>query len=507
MSDESTDASLLAKQSGITFGGKIVMRGLEFLFLATVTRFLAPSAYGVFTLGIAVLMFTQRVSSLNLNKSIDYFVPPYLSDGEYGKAKGTLITAVVVALVLSSLAAGVVYLASPRLSELLNEPDLARVLPAMSLAIPLLALYRISLNSFNSIKRMEFRVYTQNLLRPISKLAIVTGLLVAGMGVSGLIAGYIASLLLTVVLGAFLLVTRVDWIRDAPLSRVPYRSMVSYSLPLVFVGAIHATVGQIDYFLLSYLGTSADVGLYRVGSLLAGNLTIVLLSVQPVFKPLIAERQGEPDVLQENYQLITRWVVMLILPLAITLALAARSYLAVLFTEQYAAANVAVMVLAVGYVLNVMFGPEGRMLEGLGHTNFSLVNSVILVGVNAALDALLIPHLGIVGAAVGTASALVVAGLAGVIEIRYLEGIHPYSWDLLRVLAAGGLTLAGSLPIVSLLENHLLTAVTLPVVVLALYLGALVVVGGFTEADGRIARSIDTKLGYQVVSRVVTPRN
>lgn len=506
MSDKSSDESMLAKQGGITFGGKIVMRALEFAFLATVTRLIAPSTYGVFTLGIATIMLTQRVASLSLNRSVDYFIPPYLADGEYGKAKGTLITVVVAAFLLSIVGSVVVYLGAPFLSELLNEPDLGHVLPVLSLAIPLLALYQISLNSFNSIKKMQFRVYTQNLVRPISKLALVTAFLLTGMGVLGLVAGYIGSLILTVGIGAFLLATRVDWIRDAKMSRVPYRSMVSYSLPLMLVGAIHGTVGQIDFFILSFAGSSADVGVYKVGTLLAGNLTVVLLSVQPIFKPLIAEQKGQKDALQDNYQLITRWIVLLILPLAITLALASRSYLTVLFTEQYSAADIAVIVLAIGYVLNAMFGPEGRMLEGLGHTRFILVNSVILVSVNAAVDLLLIPRWGIVGAAAGTASALVVAGVAGVIEIRYLEGIHPYSRNLLRVLAAGGVTLLGGFLMTYVLNGHVFTAVTLPIVVSALYLGSLVALGGFTEEDGRVANAIDTRLGYDVVSRVVAPR-
>lgn len=504
MSDGSVDASTLAKQGGITFGGKIVMRTLEFLFLAVVTRLLAPSAYGVFTLGVAIVMVAQRVASLNLNRSIDYFVPSYLSNGEYGKAKGILVTVTVISFLLSVLGSAIVYTAAPLISELLNEPDLERILPLFCVAIPLLGLYQISLNSFNSVKKMQYRVYTQNLIRPISKVLLVSGFLLAGMDIFGLVVGYIGSLLLTVGAGAVFLTNRVDWVRDTSMSRVPYRSIVSYSFPLMLVGALHGTLGQIDYFLLSYTSSSADVGVYKVGTLLAGNLGIVLMSVIPVFKPMIAERKDQPTALQANYQLATRWIVMLILPLAITLVLASRTYLSVLFTVAYAEADVAVTVLVVGYVVNAMFGPEGRMLEGLGHTKFTLVNSVLLIGTNVVLNLLLIPRWGIIGAAVGTATALGLAGLAGVIEIHYLEGIHPYSRTLLRVLIAGGLTLMGSVAVVGFLDGQLLTAVTLPVVVLVLYLSSLVACRCFTEEDSKIAQSIDTKIGYDFLAPVIT---
>ncbi|MFB6179008.1 MAG: oligosaccharide flippase family protein [Halorientalis sp.] len=504
MSDPADDASVLAKQGGITFAGKVVMRVLEFAFLAAVTRLLAPSAYGVFALGVAIVLVVQRVATLNLNRSIDYFVPSYLSDEEYGKAKGVLVTVVLVSLALSLVGAAIVYLATPTISALVDEPELAAILPLFCVAIPLLSMYRVSLNAFNSIKRMRFRLYTQNLVRPISKLLLATGFLVAGLGVSGLVAGYIGSLVLAILVGITLMVTRVEWIRDAEIASVPYRSLVSYSSPLMLVGAMQGILGRIDYFLLGLTGTSADIGVYKVGTLLAGNLGIVLMSVIPIFKPMIAERKDDPAALQSNYELATRWIVMALLPLAITLALAPRTYLSLLFTPEYAGADVVVVILVVGYVVNGSFGPEARMLEGLGHTRYTLVNSILLVGTNVVLNLLLIPTLGMVGAAIGTSTALVVAGGAGVIEVYYLKQIHPYSRDLLRIWLAGGLTLLASLPVVFVLDGQLLTAIALPVTVLSIYLVSMRTCGGFTQADSKIARSIDMRLGYDLLSRVIT---
>lgn len=501
MGDDPSGASVLAKQSGITVAGQFVGRALEFAFLLVVTHLASASTYGAFTLGISVVAFVQGIASLNLHRSIDYFVPQHLEEARHGRARGVLVSVLLAGLAASLAGAGAVSLSAGWLADVFDDPALAAVLPVMSLAIPLLTLSQVVYYSFNSVKQVHHRMVVQNLVKPLGKLALAAGLLVGGWGLAGLVGAYVGSLVVTVVVGGGLLAWKVDWVRSTGTDYGSIRPVLSYSLPLALVGAIHATVGQVDFFVIGYFLPSADVGVYRIGFLLASNLLIVLASVKPIFKPMIAERAGDRDALRAHYRLATRWVAMLVLPIAITLALAARTYLTLLFTAEFAAADAVVTLLVLGYLVNAGFGPEGTMLEGLGHTRFQLLNTVVLVGTNAVLDVLLVPRLGIVGAAVGTAVAMSLAGLAGLAEILYLEGVHPYTRDFGKVVLAGLAAAAGGLPATMVLDGVVL-AVVLPVVVAAVYLVALVLAGGFTEADGRIAAGIDGRLGVELFSRL-----
>jgi Polysaccharide biosynthesis protein. len=86
----------LAKQGSITFFGNILGKVLGFLFVATATRLVTPEEYGIYTLALSIVLFIQGFVSLNIYRSVDYFIPQFLSNAEYGKAKVTLRNVFVI---------------------------------------------------------------------------------------------------------------------------------------------------------------------------------------------------------------------------------------------------------------------------------------------------------------------------------------------------------------------------------------------------------------------------
>lgn len=507
MSDDRSGRFTLAKQGGITLIGNVLNRGLGFLFIVAVTRLVEPKTFGVFTLGLAIISFALGFSNFNLHRSIDYFVPSYLADQEYGKAKSTLLNASLFGLGGAVLGAILIAVSASLLSEMFDEPTLAYILPLLSVALPLVTINRLLLASFNSIKKLKYRAYTRNLLQPGGRVVFTALLLIGGMGITGLVLGHLLALLLAVSAGILLLVLNTSWIREAEIDSISRRSLLSYSLPLMFAGAIYAMVGQIDFFALGYFRPSADVGIYKVSYLLAGNILIVLRAITPVFKPMISEKKGDTQILRSRYQLATRWIALFTIPPAVTLMLAPQTYLSLLFTPEYALASSSVIVLVGGYLLHTAVGPEGMVLEGLGHTRLTLLNTVLLVMMNSVLDILLIPRLGILGAAAGTAVATTVAVVAGVIEIYYLAGIHPFTADLGKIWLAGIPVVVVGLIFTSMLNSGLVLAILLPVGIAVVYLLSLILTQSFTNEDVEVAAKVDETLGTTVLQSVVVKGN
>lgn len=503
MRDKGSGVLTLAKQSGITFIGNILGKALGFLFIMLITRIVTPSVYGVFTLSIAIVSFSQSIFGLNLDRSVDYFLPKQLSDGNFIRAKSTLITVTVVSLFFSLLGYAILLGNSTTLSDLFSEPSINTIMPIFGITIPLLTFNRILLSSFNSIKRLEFRVYTKNVIQPTVKLLSAIILIFLGMGIWGLLSAYVLALLSSILIGIYLLTSSQDWLKYPRFESVDIKQLASYSVPLMFAGVIYGTIGQVDYFVIGYFMASSDVGIYKVGYSLAGNLLIVLKAITPVFKPMVSERSDDMEVLRSQYRLATRWIIMATIPLAITLVAAPATYLSILFTSEYTAASTALAILVIGYILNASFGPEGMILEGLGYPRLTLLNTVILIAFNAALDILLVPKIGIVGAAIGTATGLTVTGLLGVIEIWYLEDLHPYSLHFVKPWLASIPAVGLGMFVSTVIETTLLLAAVLPMSVLLIYTGTLILMNGFTDDDRRVAEKIDEKLGIAVVERVI----
>ena len=143
------------------------------------------------------------------------------------------------------------------------------------------------------------------------------------------------------------------------------------------------------------------------------------------------------------------------------------------------------------------------VLEGLGFTRLTLFNSVVLIGVKATLDVVLVPRLGMLGAGIATGTALATASLLGIIEIYLLRGAHPVSLDLLKAYAGAAVPVAFGAGVVLTVDSELVVFALLPICLPLLYLIGLRTVDGFTEDDARVAAQFDERLGYDVATRIV----
>ncbi len=495
MTEHDEGVSTLARQGSITFLGNVVNGILGFAIVMLMTRFVSPSVYGLFVLATSVILFMQVFANLGLPLAIDYFVPQYLDEGELGKAKGVVVQVTATVLVTSSLVALALALSATYIADLFAEPALGVGLLLLSITIPMLAIYNVLLTSFYSIKKLQYRVVMRDLVRPIVRFVATAALLVLGFGLLGLIGGYVVGLFVAITVGAAIFTYKAWHLFSADLELVAPTPLLTYSLPLAMTSVVFVLMGHVDYFVLGYFLESDDVGIYRVGYMLGSGLMIVFNSLSPVFKPLIAETRDDLELVERRFRVMARWIVGVTLPITIILSLGASSYLAVLYTPQYAEANAVVVLLASAFLFNVTFGgPDGSLLQGLGYSRIVFANTLVLFGVNFLGSMALVPILGIEGAAVGSAIALFLVGGLTLAELYYLDRLHPFSRDFAKVVAAGvPATLAG-VPVVLFVPSDLVIVVGLPVVVVGTYALTLIATDAFTDADAQMAAEFSPAL-------------
>lgn len=487
MSDRDEGVSVLAKQGTITFVGNVANGLFGFAIVMLMTRYVSPSIYGLFILATSIVLFMQVFGNLGLPLAIDYFVPQYLDDGEQGRAKGVIVQVTATVLVTSTIVAGALAYGAAAISTFLGEPSLRIALLALSVTIPMLAIYNVLLTSYYSIKKLQYRVVMRDLVRPTVRFSVTLGLLLAGFGLFGLLGGYIVGLLVAIAVGTAVFLYKAWSVLTAGTEFVPARPLVTYSVPLAMTSVVFVLMGQVDYFILGFYLSSEDVGIYRVGYMLGSALLIVFSSLAPVFKPLIAERRDDTDLVRERFRIAARWIAGFTLPIAIVLSLGAASYLSVFYTPQYAEAELVVVALCGAFLFNAVFGgPDGTLLQGMGYSRVVFANTLVLFGTNTLVSFLLVPRVGIEGAAIGSATALVLVGLLTLAELYYLDRVHPFTAAFGKVLLAGVPATAAGAVVVTLLESNTAIAAALPVAVVGTYALALVATDAFTEADGRM---------------------
>jgi O-antigen/teichoic acid export membrane protein len=93
------------------------------------------------------------------------------------------------------------------------------------------------------------------------------------------------------------------------------------------------------------------------------------------------------------------------------------------------------------------------VLVTMGRTSWNLANAAAALTLNVAIDLLLIPRIGISGAAIGWAVAIVCNNIVPVLQIHHAYGFNPLSSRWFKLLGAVA-ALFGAIPGLALLASH-----------------------------------------------------
>ncbi|HEX6387496.1 MAG TPA: oligosaccharide flippase family protein [Anaerolineae bacterium] len=439
------NAGLIARGTGISVAGLAAYSILQYLFLVIVARALGPIFYGLFNIGLATANVVVPLALIGLNFGLLRYVARYRTLVD-AKSETRLVRGAFLLVTLSGTLVGVsmAFLAQP-IAQFYDHhvSTLASLLRWFAPTIPLSAMLILLVSVFYGQKRVAPGVALQKMGQPALALLFAWSVLWLGAGISGVIQGYVVSLALAVLLALYLL--RSYFLPASRPTTEPadfsLREVLGYSLPLVPVSFMRQFGNRLEIYLLGFLGSATDVAVFSAAAATAAFVVLGLKAILSIYSALAAELHTANDLRQLEYQLqmATRWSAALSLPPLIVIVLFGRDILG-LFSDVFVVGYAALFAMAAGHFVNAATGPIDATLNMAGHSRLFLLNIVLILALNVALDWWLIPLWGITGAAVGSALALTALNLALTFEVQLLLGIRPYSLQLLRPLLAGGLT-------------------------------------------------------------------
>lgn len=187
------------------------------------------------------------------------------------------------------------------------------------------------------------------------------------------------------------------------------REWLRESLPFVLLTGVGYIHGSIDVFMLGFFQPAEHIGQYhmalKASTLIMGAMQISNVVLIPQFARLYVQR--DTRTLQRLVTTSTRLVFLWAFGVALAILLFGKELLVWLVGEQFAGAYPPLVILAVGRLVAVATGPVMAMATMTHHEKDS-ARAMWLSGVlNIILNALLIPHYGITGAATATMTSLV----------------------------------------------------------------------------------------------------
>lgn len=186
-------------------------------------------------------------------------------------------------------------------------------------------------------------------------------------------------------------------------------------------------IQRIDIVLLGILAGPAPAALYTAATrfLAFGQLGGQALNQAIESKVASLLAIGDSDGVRAVYRVATVWLVLLTWPVYLTFIGWAPELLAV-FGPGYADAAGVIVVLSLAMLLGTAVGAVDTMLVMAGRGTWTMFNASAALVVNVALNLVLIPRFGIMGAAVAWAAAIAVNNVVPLAQLAVSMRLHPF---------------------------------------------------------------------------------
>lgn len=393
--------------------GSLVVRGvgmgLRMLTGILLARLLGATGYGIYAYAVTWLGFLTIPTIMGLDQVLLRFVAAYKETRGWSALKGVL----KFSLLLGLAAAAVTTLFSISIVALFSDSDWdfqATMWITLAL-LPIVVLGQLRQSALRGLDHPMAAQIPENIIYPgllsvfafgasITMESSPTVIQVALANAAAWVGSFFT--------GTFLL---SRWtpspVRDAKPSyeKAEWMRMVP---PLIFIGGAYHLISRGDLLVLGLLGTSRDVGVYAVASrgaeLMLFIYDAITLAGASLFSSIYVS--GDHEELQRFTTLATKTILWISLPIYFILIRIAPWFLG-LFGDEFVEGQGVMRLLTTTYFIGSLGGFVITMLYMTGRQRDVAVVMGAMVIINLALSFLLIPWLGITGAAIASGATLV----------------------------------------------------------------------------------------------------
>jgi O-antigen/teichoic acid export membrane protein len=424
------------------------------LFLA-LPFLLSPRDLGTYYEVITLLVIAATMATVGLDVGLVRYTALAIESGDMAAVRSHVRVVSRIALGSSMVLALGLWLFSPRLAQLFHAANLGPVLRLGAISLPPLVSTSLLVAPAKGLKLMWPSVLVTQLAQPAIQLVVTVSLVLAGLGLAGAVGGFAAAAVVAWLL-ALTLMIRLDL--PAPIAGRGTETwpLVRFSAPVSGMILAGTMLLWVDTLLLGALRTPAEVATYGIVVRLLSIASAALVAVIQIFGPFVTQLVARRDLrrLEEILQTATRWTFMAAVPALLSFMILGQPLLA-FFRQPPGEGSRAILILASAFLIDAGTGPLGHILTMSGRSSLNLANNVAALVFNVALNLILIPRLGLVGAAWAWGIVIVLLGVARIAEVWLLFRIDPFGRSLWKPAIAALPAAAGSM-----LTLHELRAMT-----------------------------------------------
>ena len=411
---------------GITFLASVVSLPLGFVITVALGRYLGAGDLGLYRMTSTIYGIALLIAAIGIPAAMIKYVAEFKDDR-------TKINQIVSSGVITSLFLGIgfialFYFSSSLFAGLFNMPELSGLLKLLSPVFPFALVGGALLGLLNGIREMK-KFAEATILQSVLMVIITVVLIYYGFGVAGAVIGILLSSFGNCLFLIFVSRKYFEFTFSAYASTT--KKLLSFSWKLVAGNAINMINYQADIILIGYFLTATDVGYYAIAVALSKFFWIIPSAIQTITYPTTSEywANNNHSALQTMIDKSMKYTACMLLPIGLGVGFFAKDIITTIFGAEFIYSVVPLLILIIGTTIFGVVRSIGGSMTGMGRPDIGLKLVCISATVNIVLNVLLIPHYGVIGAAIATTVSWSVHTLLGIfLTIKILMVKIDFKW-------------------------------------------------------------------------------
>ena len=423
------DFSELFKKGGTSFFIRIGGQVMGFLLTLIIANYFGAKGLGDYVLSIVVLRIFTLISKLGMDTFSIRFIASFAKQNKWKSIQLFRKKIILLLTVTSLFSSLLMYFFAFDISNLVHaKVEHIRLNAFFVLPLAFFMLHYQSLRGLKRIAEFSFFYRMSQATFSIISIFIITQFIIDG---NVPVYAYLSSLTVVSILSV---ISFVYWFKrkkeinpNETIENLGFSQILKISLPLMFAQSVQFIMAWTDKLMLGNMMSSEEVGIYFTAFKLSMFASISLMAINSIASPKFAEMYGKNDFLglkKVVYQ-STKMIFWSTLPL-IVLFFIFPEFLLGIFGEQFKVGVTAFIYLSTGKLVSAFSGSVGNLLQMTGRQVVFM--NILFVGaiINVVLNLILIPKLGIEGAALASMISLSTWNLTMVYFVKRDFGFYTF---------------------------------------------------------------------------------
>ncbi len=406
----------------------LLLVALTFVSRVVLVRSISPADWSAFSFGLTLAGVLAAIGSLGLPSAVARSLPYAATDDERRTIVwGTLWIGSGAALGSSLL----LFVFAQPIGQALGSPAITLGLQYFPIAVGSGILASLIASIFQGYEDVTPNALFVQIVNPTLFVAFLAVAVVAppfGIDYQESLLAYALANLVTLGLLVLYLVRRLPQrLPRGPRSPTALPRFLRFAAPLFIVGVMGTVTGSADTLVLGVFHP-LEVGTYTASLTLARLLPIGIAAAAYIFLPVASRflRLNQPRSIGVIYVTVTKWMILVSLPLFVIFFFLPSSSLGFVYGSDYTGIVVPLQIAVVGAFATTLLGPASTAQVAFGQTQLLAINAVVAGVADVTVALALVPTYGYVGAAIAWVVATLTYAALSIAELAAFTGIHAF---------------------------------------------------------------------------------